>query len=443
MTTPTTAEAPIHAGRGAHRPTRLAIGSWALYDLANTMFSMNIVSMYASLWVINVMGGTDATWGFTTSLSYVIIFVLSPFLGALTDQAPRRMPFLIVSTLVCVAFTALLGRGGLWMSLAFFVIANVAYQAGLQFYDALLPEVSTEENRGRIGGLGIGLGYVGSFIGVGVATVILGGGIDELSQAEQHSRYVRVFLTTAAMFLAFALPCFIFVKERRRARRFSLASAAAAAKQVVSTFRATGRYPGLMRFLIGRVFYTDGVNTVIVFMAVYVTNEVGFSASAVGPIMMAAIASAVVGGFAWGAVVDRLGPKRTLDYVLYLWMAVFAWTALVGFLDLPQAAFLPVPPLAGIALGGTWAADRPYMLRLTPPSRIGEFYGLYGMVGRFSAITGPFLWGFVVDVLGWGRPAAIVTLLGGVVIGYWILRGVSDVARIWPPEEQGVFAADA
>ena len=78
------------------------------------------------------------------------------------------------------------------------------------------------------------------------------------------------------------------------------------------------------------------------------------------------------------------------------------------------------------ALGGTWAADRPFMLRLTPPGRVGEFYGLYGMVGRFSAITGPFIWAVVADKLGMGRPAAVLVLLASVFAGWLVLRPVSD-----------------
>jgi UMF1 family MFS transporter len=154
-------------------------------------------------------------------------------------------------------------------------------------------------------------------------------------------------------------------------------------------------------------------------------------------VLLVAILFAVVGGFLWGKVVDRIGPKRSLDMVLFLWMVVFVWAAVVGFLKLPGALFWPVPCLAGIARGGTWTADRPYMLRLTPPARVGEFYGLYGMVGRFAAIIGPFLWALVADVLGLGRPAAILTLLAGIVIGYIILRPVSDAPRDWSPEERG------
>src|SRR5215207_8144440 len=114
----------------------LSVASWALYDLANTIFSMNIVSLYYSLWVVNVMGAGDAAYGYANSIAMAIIFVASPLLGALTDQAPRRMPFLVISTLICVGFTFVLGSAGVMQSLVYFVIANIAYQAGLQFYDA-------------------------------------------------------------------------------------------------------------------------------------------------------------------------------------------------------------------------------------------------------------------------------------------------------------------
>jgi UMF1 family MFS transporter len=349
----------------------------------------------------------------------------------MTDQAPRRMPFLVVSTLLCVAFTVTMGHGGLMASLLMYVVANIAYQAGQQYYDALLPEVSTEANRGWIGGVGVGVGYLGSFIGIVIGLAFLGG-VDALTQDAQTGRYQVVFALSGALFLAFSLPCFLWVTERpRRGRRFTLAAVAESWRQVADTLRHVRRYPGLARFLIGRVFYTDAVNTVIFFMGIYVTNEVGFSTADVQLLIMAALVFAVPGGFLWGRVVDRIGPKRTLDIVLGLWMVIFVWIAVVGYCHLPQLAFWPVPCLTGLALGGTWSADRPYMLRLTPPARIGEFYGLYGMVGRFSAIIGPLVWSIVVDRLHWGRPAAILTLLAGTIIGYVILRPVSDAPRTW------------
>jgi len=425
------------------KPPFRSVASWVLYDLANVIYSMNIASLYFSLWVVNVMGGLDKDFAWATSISQALIFVAAPFLGALTDQAPRRVPFLAISTIVCVGFTALLGQGGLVVSLALFVVANVAYQAGIQFYDALLPEVTTPENVGRVGGIGIGMGYVGSFTGVTIGTLILRG-VEKLPHAVQSARYTRVFEITALLFLLFSLPAFFFIRERVRvSKRFTLASVGAAVRQVAGTVRDSGRYPGLKRFLVGRVFYTDAVNTVIVMMGVYVTNEVGFTARQVSFVLLTAIASAAVGAFAWGPVVDRVGPKRALDMVLGLWTIDFVWVALVGFLHLPGATFWPAACLAGIALGGTWVADRPYMLRLTPPGRVGEFYGLYGMVGRFSAITGPFVWGLVVDVLHLGRPTAVLTLLLGIVAGYFILRPVSDKPRVWGAEDLGEAAMAA
>ncbi|HET9221290.1 MAG TPA: MFS transporter [Roseiflexaceae bacterium] len=419
----------------------LSVAGWVLYDLANTIFSLNIVSLYFSLWVVNVMGAGDADYGYATSISMAVIFIASPLLGALSDQAPRRMPFLVISTLICVGFTLLLGQGSLVSSLIYFSIANIAYQAGLQFYDALLPEVSTEENRGWIGGIGVGIGYFGSVIGIAVGSLILAGA-DQLPPAAQSAPYITVFRVTAVLFLLFALPCFFFVHERSKpGRHFSLASIGAATRQIGGTLRSTGKYPGLVRFLVGRIFYTDAVNTVIAFMGIYVTNEVGFSTSQAQLVLLVAILFAVVGGFAWGKVVDRIGPKRSLDLVLFMWIAIFIWAAVVGFLKLPGLFFWPVPCLAGIALGGTWTADRPYMLRLTPPARVGEFYGLYGMVGRFAAITGPFIWALVSDTLGLGRPAAILSLLVGIVVSYFILRPVSDERREWSPEERGEVAA--
>lgn len=408
------------------RPSRAGVVGWVLYDFANTIFSMNIVSLYFTLWVVNVMGGTDGHYSIANGASMAVILVLSPLLGALTDQAPRRMPFLIAATIVCVGFTLLLGTAGLAASLVFFAIANIGYQAGLQFYDSLLPNVSTEENRGRIGGIGIGMGYLGSLIGVAIGGAILKG-VELLPIAEQTERYTTVFQVSAVLFLVFAIPCFIFVRERPRTdRTFNLDAVRAAVRQVRETVRTTKDYPGLTRFLVGRFFYTDAVNTVILFMGVYVSNEIGFTSQQVTRVLLLAIVFAFVGGVVLGRMVDRIGPKRTLDRVLGLWVVVFIWTATLGLLSLPGFLFWPAACLAGVALGGTWAADRPYMLRLTPPEKIGEFYGLYGMIGRFAAITGPLIWALVADWMGFGRPAAVLTLFAGVVIAYFILRPVSD-----------------
>ena len=418
-----------------------AVVSWVLYDLANTIFSMGVVSVYFSTWVRDQVGAlrADYVYGVITAISMGLIFIASPILGAMTDRARRRMPFLVVSTLICVAFTALLARGGFLFTALCFTVANVAYQAGLQFYDAMLPEVSHEGNRGKISGIGVGVGYLGSYIAVGL-------GMDAVFGSQDKP---FLFTMIALFFLIFALPCFLFVKERGNPHPrevFSLAMVRESTSETLRTIRSGKEYPGLVRFLVGRVFYTDPINTVISIMMLYtinvaehtgLTHEQGESTGKI--VMMTAISFAVVGGFVWGWVVDRVGPKRTLNYVLFLWVGVFLLAAAIGMLGLPLATLYVVACSAGVALGGVWAADRPYMLRLTPPSRIGEFYGLYGMVGRFSAITGPLIWAIVTRVTigtfglepNVGQGIGVLVLLVLIIVSYVILQPVTDAPRDW------------
>lgn len=404
-----------------------SVASWILYDLANTIFSLNIVSLYFPLWVVNAMGGTDQQFGNATALSMALMFISAPIIGALSDQSPRRLPFLIVSTLLAVTFTLLLGTGGFMLSLAFFIAANYFYQAGLIFYDALLPEVSTEATRGRVGGLGVGLGYFGSFIGIGTGLLLL---------ERLNLGYEAVFRATALLFLVFALPIFFFLKERpRRVEPFNLSAVERAFAELRSTLRRTNHYPGLGRFLVGRIFYADAANTVIAFMGIYVTNEIGFTSGQAQIILLLGITGAIAGGLIGGFVVDHIGPKKTLNIFLIMWMIVFALAFAIPTFSLPSALFWAVGLVAGFALGGTWSADRPYMLRLSPPRYVGQFYGLYAMVGRFAAIIGPFLWGFIVNTLNLGRPAAILSLLVMTTVAFIILQGVSDTPRPWGPED--------
>lgn len=428
-----TAQTKIATTVRPHVITRRAVASWVMYDLANTIFSMGVVSLFFSLWVRDRVGAdrADTVYGIITAISMGLIFFLSPLLGAMTDRTRRRMPFLVVSTLACVVFTALLARGGFYLSAFFFVVANVAYQAGLQFYDAMLPEVSTEANRGKISGSGVGIGYLGSYIAVGLGLIY--------GTADKPS----LFLMIASAFLLFSIPCFLFVKERGNPhpRPINFDMVRNSTRETINTLRSSGEYPGLRRFLVGRVFYTDAINTVISIMALYTVNiAVGTGLSEqqgqdqANLVLMSAITFAVIGGFFWGWLTDRLGSKRTLDYVLWMWIAIFIAAAAVGLLGLPLWTLYGTAAGAGFALGGIWAADRPLMLTLTPPARIGEFYGLYGMVGRFSAITGPVIWAGVtyltIQRFGLspqiGQGLGVLVLMMLVIASYIILRPVSD-----------------
>ena len=413
-------------GEGA--PARRAVAAWALYELALVLFSLNVVSLYFPLWVVDDMGASDGAYALANAGAMALLLVAAPLLGALSDQAPRRMPFLVAATLVCSAATALLGTGGLVVSLLCFVVATAAQQAAAIFSDALLPSVSTPATRGRVGGLGVAVGYLGAVVGVGVGLAVL---------AADDSAKPLVFKLTALLVLLFALPCFRWVPEQGRAGPAPAAGVAvrgalAALRQTAARAR---RHPDLARFLVGRVFYSDAANTLTAFMAIYATEEVGFSDAETQLLLLAGIIAGVAGGLLCGRLVDRIGAKRALDRLLGLWAVVFLASAAIPALGLPRGLFWPVALLAGFSLGGAWAADRPLMLRLSPPRHLGQFYGLYAMAGRFAAVLGPLLWAAIVDGLGWGRPAAVLSLALMTAVAFAILRPVDDASRAWDPDE--------
>jgi MFS transporter, UMF1 family len=420
------------------RPRTRSVVSWVLYDLANTVFSMGVVSMFFPLWVREGIGAdrADTTVGVTTAISMTVILLLSPVIGSMTDRAKRRLPFLTASTLCCVGATLMMGRVGWFGTLAAFVVANAFYQGGQQFYDALLPSVSTPETRGRIGGIGVGVGYVGSYLAILLS--FIGKALGWPSAAQ--------FFWVGALFLIFSVPCFLWVEEAenpRIGRVWSLSETRLALVRTIATLRSVNECPGLLRFLIGRLFYTDPINTVIAIMMLYSLNvtqsggiDLARAKSIANLVMLGAITFAIVGAVLAGKLVDRFGARRVLSSVLGLWSITFLLAASLGLFGLPWQLLLLVSALAGMSLGSTWTADRPLMLELTPPERLGEFYGLYGMVGRFAAVVGPLLWAICFALgkaVGWSalraQGAGCLVLLGLIWIAAIILRPITQASR--------------
>ena len=409
--------------------TRTAVGAWVVYDIANTIFWTGIVGVTFPLWITKSvddtpagLSGSDATLGYTLAAAMAVVFLTAPILGAISDQARRRMPLLVALTLVSVSAALLLGTGGLLISLALFALALCTMELGTVFYNALLAEVSTPENRGTISGLGQGVGYLGTFIAVGVAL------------AFSDSRgYVFVFHVVAVLFLLFALPTFLLLRERPRQVLQSsvLGKVSQAFSQLNGNLRRLHEFPGLRRFLIARFCYSLGINTTVAFAVIYASQTIGISDREIYLILLTGTSIAIPGAILWGIIVDRIGPRLVLTTGILVWIGLMLFAVAIPWLSWTKDLWWAVGCLVGVAMGAVWTADRPCMLSFTPPEYLGEFFGLHGMVGKLGRVIGPFMWPFISTTLDLGRPAALLGLVGVLVVSYVILRG-STVPQ-WHP----------
>jgi MFS transporter, UMF1 family len=399
--------------------------AWALYDFANTIFSFAIVSFAMSLWAIRFLGEADGTFWFTAAVSASVLLnaAVSPILGAMSDRVGRRKPFLAVFTAACVVGTAIIGFVDIRLGLIAFAVANFAYQAALIYYDALLPDVAKPIARGRLSGIGVGLGYCGTLL---VGVLLLAG----VSTDADGESTAATFVLVAGLFAVFAAPLFLVVTERvRPGTRFSAADAARSWAQLSDTIRHARETPGLLRFIVARFFYSDPVNTAIAVMSAFAVFAVGFTEGQALQVLLILTVVAVVASFGWGFIADRWGPRRTLFAVLGTW----AVGLVILTLFLSTVPFLIAGALLGAGLGGVGVVDRLMLLRLAPTERVGEMFGLYGLVGKFSAVIGPILYGAIVstllDSMGTGAyQVAIASLCVLLVIGVAILRGVPEGA---------------
>ena len=362
------------------RPDKLAIASWSLYDFANTIFSMNVISLYFALWVTVDHGGQDIFYSAALSGSMFAVAISVPLFGAISDQTGRRRGPLTLLTIISVIATALIGQASqLWAGICLFVIANYCYQSALVFYNGMLPAVSRHSNVGMVSGYGVALGYMGSIAGLLLIKPFV----------ETGGR-PAAFLPTALMFLIFALPCFFFVKDPDP-KPFRI-DTGKAFRTLKNTLVNAAQYHVLLKFIGIHFLILDVVNTVIAFIAVYANKVIGFTDSQITTFLILSTTFAMLGSWLIGQQVKYKGTVPSYWTVLCLWLA--ALTLIV--VSPGESLFWVVGPLAGMGMGGVWVVSRTIVVELSPPEKVGEFFGIYGLAGKMASIVGPLIWGSVV-----------------------------------------------
>ena len=395
---------------------KLSTPSWILYDFSDTIFSASILTFFFPLWVTQDAGGTDALFAFALSLSALLVATTAPLSGALSDRMNRRVPMLAVCVLLCALCTGLIGAfGGLSAGLTLFFFANFLYQTGLVFYNSLIRNVSSESGRGIVSGIGVGAGYVGLF----VSFQLLGPSVEE------HGNQ-WAFLPTAGLYVLFALPLLLIVKDVGSRRSITRSLVGESYKQLYATFRNARHHKNLFRFIGARFLYMEAINTVSSFYVIYLVSVNAFTEDEardmVVRLLMVAVVSSIIAGF----LVSRYGSKKVLTVALVGWTTVVVAAALVN----ATWMFWVVGAVTGCFWGAPQIADRVMLTRLAPEGQLGEFFGLFQMSGRLSAVVGPALWGLTTTALiglgEWRYRVAMLLVSLFLIGGFALLLAVRE-----------------
>jgi len=360
--------------------------SWALYDFANTIYSMNIITLYFALWVTVDKGGEDILYSIAFSTSMVLAAFFEPILGAYSDYLGRRKPFMVFFTVLCCLFTASIGiPDRLFFGLVFFVIANFSYQLAAVFYTAILSNVSHKGNIGRVSGLGVGLGYVGTIVGLLMVKPFV----------HMYGRQ-GAFIPTAVLFLLFSLPSAFFIKEEKLKRIVFHLSAVfeKSVGRLKETFQEAKKIPMFKSVFFASIAFFSAVNTTILFMGVYTKKVMGFTQDEITFFFIGCAVFAIASAFVFGFLVDRSSVLKAFRLVILLW--IIGLSAVL--LSVNKSMFWMAGAFIGVCLSATWVVCRVLVISICPKEKLGEIFGLMGLISKCSAIVGSLIWGGIV----WG-----------------------------------------
>ena len=407
---------------------------WASFDWANSAFPTCVVTfIYATYFTQAIaadeLSGTTA-WSRAVAVSSILAALLSPLAGALADRGGRRAEFLIATTLACCVATALLAfvspglERAVLLALVLFVLANLAFEMGTVFYNAFLPELAPEGAIGRASGWSWGFGYAGGLVCLALALpMALAPDLLGL-RTEEGFNFRAVNLLVAIWFAVFSVPMLRLALHRRpRVRpRVPLRQAY---RDVAATVREARRFPQVIRLLVARLIYNDGLVTVFAFGGIYAAGTFGMSLSEVIMFGIAINVSAGVGALAFGFMDDRLGGKRTILITL----AGLIVCSVVAVLA-PTPAWLWGAGLAiGVFVGPNQSASRSLFARFVPATKRNEFFGFFSFSGKITAFAGPLLLGSATAAFGSQR-AGVATVLVFFVVGAGILLSVDEARGI-------------
>lgn len=390
--------------------------SWTLFDFANSSYSAVIAAVvfpvyYANTIVGNETGLGDLWWGRAISVSMALVALSSPFMGGIADYGGIRKKFLFLYTALSVSAIAslsILEKGMVFEGFVLIIAANLGMEGGLVFYNSFLPRIAPQEYQGRVSAWGFMVGYTGSIISLLFALLLMRAG-----------RFEATWLMVAVFFAMCSIPAFLFLPADTKGE-FSLARAGIRGiRYTLNTLKEIWERKEPRKFLISYLIYEDGVNTVIVFSSIFAATTLGFKPQELIALYLIVQTTALLGALVMAKPIDLWGPKKVVIISLLMWTTV----AIIAFFVMTKIQFWILASFAGLGLGTVQAATRAFYTQFIPEGREAEYFGVYSLVGKSSAILGPLIFGQVSTTFGNQRPA-ILSVAAFFLIGMLILRTV-------------------
>jgi UMF1 family MFS transporter len=404
---------------------------WAMYDFANSGYTTVVITaVFAAYFVGGIT--KSAPWGpfawtVALSISYAIVMVSMPAIGAWADLHAAKKRILAIVTAGCVLGTAALaitpqlgGPFAVALAMGLVVVSNTFYSYGESLTGAFLPELATAEGMGKVSGWGWGFGYIGGMLALGLCLAYV---LWSQARGLPAAHFVPVtMLITAAIYGLAACATFALLPERAQPQ--SPAESRSAWQQLRDTFHQARAYRDFMWLLACTVCYQGGVAVAITLAAIYAEQVIGFVPSETMMLIFVLNIAAALGAFGFGYLQDRIGHRLALSGALVAWIAVCVIAAWVT----TKGGFWWAATIAGLAMGSSQSAGRAMTGVLAPPRQLAEFFGLWSVATRLAAIIGPLSYGTITWATGGNQRIAILATSTLFVAGLLLLLPI-DMRR--------------
>jgi len=400
---------------------RREIFGWCCYDFANSAFITVVITVVYGPYFTGVVAagwaGANTLWSVILASSQVVVMVFGPALGVLADVTGSKKKFLLSMMWVCSAATAALwltGPGTVALAAGLVIVAYAAFSFGENFCASFLSELSTPANCGRISGYGWSFGYLGGLGALGLAMLVL-------SVSPDGVRWV--FVVTALFMVAATLPVLLLLRERKQPESHVARWWQLGWESVLRAARDLPQHRDLLRFFWAFLLYMSGLGAVVAFAAIYSVEVLGFTTGENLVLFASLQISSALGALAFGWWQDRAGSVNMLTAALLLWCLV----AVGAYFCQTKEVFFLVGNVAGLAIGSCQAGSRAVVSLLSPRERAAEFFGFWGVFGKFAAVVGPLFMGVLADMFD--LRVAVLSTLVFFVGGLLVLRTVRMSAR--------------